>query len=51
MIPVVFGIGNYEEIAPPKSFVNAMEFESVKDLANYLQYLDRNQTAYNEYFR
>lgn len=28
-----------------------MDFKTVKQLAEYLQYLDKNNTAYNEYFK
>ncbi|KAA0202854.1 hypothetical protein HAZT_HAZT008540 [Hyalella azteca] len=48
---VVFGLGAYEEVAPPHSFINALDFPSIRHLADYLIYLDRNDTAYNEYFR
>ena len=49
-IPVVLGGANYSSLAPPKSFINVMDFPSVQSLAEYLKYLDRNETAYREYF-
>ncbi|XP_062612691.1 glycoprotein 3-alpha-L-fucosyltransferase A-like [Saccostrea cucullata] len=36
--------------APPKSYINVYDFKSMHDLANYLDYLDKNDTAYNSYF-
>ena len=50
VVPIVFGGANYSEIAPEKSYINAAGFESPKELANYLKYLDQNNTAYAEYF-
>ena len=51
VVPVVYGLG-YENLGlPPDAYINALNFESVEDLANYLKYLDSNDTAYNEYFR
>lgn len=52
VVPVVLGGGNYSNglLAVPGSFVNAMDFSSVKDLADVLIMLDKNDTAYNEYF-
>ena len=49
-MPVVYGKG-YEDAFPPKSYINVLDFKSVEDLANYLKYLDNNDTAYNEYFQ
>jgi len=50
-IPVYRGAKNIYEFAPGKhSFINAHDFATPKDLANYLLYLDGNQTAYDEYF-
>ncbi|VDP08809.1 unnamed protein product [Schistosoma mattheei] len=40
----------YKRVAPPHSFIHVDQFESPEKLANYLKYLDRNDTAYNEYF-
>ncbi|XP_042872463.1 alpha-(1,3)-fucosyltransferase C-like isoform X1 [Penaeus japonicus] len=51
VIPVVYGLGNYSVQAPPHSYIDALSFPTVKDLADYLLYLDRNHTAYNEYFQ
>lgn len=49
-VPVVLGGANYAQIAIPGSFINALDFDSVKALAEYLLYLDKNDTAYMEYF-
>ncbi|XP_050692676.1 alpha-(1,3)-fucosyltransferase C-like isoform X2 [Eriocheir sinensis] len=51
ILPVVWGAGPYEEIAPPHSYINARDFASPHALVDYLLYLDKNHTAYNEYFR
>ena len=45
------GGANYTKLAVPGSYINVMDFKTVKQLAEYLQYLDKNNTAYNEYFR
>ena len=50
VVPIVLGGANYSEIAPEKSYINAAGFESPKELADYLKYLDQNNTAYAEYF-
>ena len=50
-VPIVLGGANYDQkIAIPGSFINVLDFPSVESLANYLLYLDKNDTAYNEYF-
>ena len=52
LVPVVLGGPPYgPEQAIPGSFINAADFESVKELADYLKYLDKNDTAYNQYFK
>ena len=38
------------EVVPPGSFISVQDFPSVKALAEYLLYFDKNDTAYNEYF-
>ncbi|KAK4474760.1 hypothetical protein MN116_001883 [Schistosoma mekongi] len=51
-IPIVMGasIEEYQKVSPPHSFIHVDQFENPKELASYLKYLDKNDTAYNEYF-
>lgn len=49
MVPIVYGGANYSEIAPPHSYINALDYTPEK-LAEYLKMLDANDTLYNEYF-
>lgn len=51
MVPIVFGphIDDVKAIAPPNSFIHAEQFETAADLVTYLDYLDKNDTAYLEY--
>lgn len=44
------GGANYTKLAIPGSYINVLDFKTVKDLADYLHYLDKNSTAYNQYF-
>ena len=52
LVPVVYGASKYtsDEVIPG-SFINVADFDSIKSLANYLTYLDKNDTAYNQYFK
>jgi alpha-1,3-fucosyltransferase len=50
IIPIVLGGSNYAEMMPKKSYINVRDYESAEQLANYLKYLDQNETAYAEYF-
>ena len=50
IVPIVMGGADYKEIAIPGSYINVLDFPSAKALADYLLYLDKNDTAYNEYF-
>jgi len=51
IVPIVMDLhGNYARFAPPKSYINALDFPTVRHLANYLKILDENDTLYNEYF-
>ena len=50
-VPVVLAKDYYRtDVVPPGSFISVQDFPSVKALAEYLLYLDKNDTAYNEYF-
>ncbi|XP_069165577.1 alpha-(1,3)-fucosyltransferase C isoform X2 [Procambarus clarkii] len=51
IVPVVYGLANYSQHAPPHSYIDALSFPTAKALADYLIYLDHNDTAYNEYFK
>lgn len=49
--PVYRGAPNIMDFAPGNHcFINANDFGSPKDLANYLKYLDENDGAYQQYF-
>ena len=51
VVPIVFDLhDNYKRLAPTKSYINALDFATVKDLAEYLVKLDKNDDLYNEYF-
>ena len=51
VVPVVLMRDSYEAVAPPGSFISVQDFPTVKALAQYLLYLDKNDTAYNGYFK
>jgi len=42
---------DYEDIAPPYSYIHVDDFRLPRDLADYLHVLDANDTLYNEYFQ
>ena len=50
-VPVVLGGADYNRFAPPYSYINAKDFNSPKELANYLLMLDREDKLYAEYFK
>lgn len=50
IVPVVFGGADYSHYGPPGSYINALQFDSPKALAEYLIYLDKNPKEYNRYF-
>lgn len=50
IIPVVYGGGDYEYHVPKSAYINVMDYETPKKLANYLMFLSKNTTAYNAYF-
>lgn len=44
------GGADYKALAIPGSYINAMDFSSLKKLAEYLMFLDQNDDEYNKYF-
>eukprot|EP00111_Clytia_hemisphaerica_P021636 TCONS_00063637-protein len=53
VIPIVMGAhpDDYKRVAPPNSFIHVDEFNSPRQLAEYMHILDNNDDLYNEYFR
>ena len=52
-MPVVMGAHpeDYKRAAPPGSYIHVEDFGSLKDLAEYLKKLNKDDTEYNKYFR
>ena len=50
LVPVVMGGADYKALAIPGSYINVMDFPSIKKLAEYLLFLDQNDDEYNKYF-
>ncbi|UJR27602.1 hypothetical protein I4U23_008883 [Adineta vaga] len=51
-IPIVASRDNkpdYRRFAPYHSYINIYDYKTVKELADHLNYLSNNETAYNEY--
>lgn len=50
-VPIYLGAPNVEAFAPgAKSFINVLDFDGAKSLANYIRELDRDDESYLEYF-
>ena len=49
IVPVVLGGAHYSRIAPPHSYINALE-HTPKELADLLHQLDADDEAYTKYF-
>ena len=49
-LPIVFGQANYSVVAPPHSYINALDFGSVRELAEYIQKVDEDDDLYMSYF-
>jgi alpha-1,3-fucosyltransferase len=49
LVPIVLGQANYSRIAPPHSFINILDYDSPKALADVLHRLDKNATEYLSY--
>lgn len=52
IVPAVVGAPRveYERITPPNSFICADDYDIIKDLADYILYLDINDNEYKIYF-
>ena len=52
MIPIVLGGANYKDprLAIPGSFINVFDFKNPKQLIEYIQKVDSNDTLFNSYF-
>ena len=50
IVPVVMGMANYSHILPPHSYIDVRWFTSPEKLAQYLHYLDSNDTEYTKFF-
>ncbi|XP_067002550.2 alpha-(1,3)-fucosyltransferase C [Anabrus simplex] len=50
VVPVVYGGVNYSKIMPPMSYIDAADFSTPQDLADYLLYLDKTPDEYVKYF-
>ncbi|XP_014678781.1 PREDICTED: glycoprotein 3-alpha-L-fucosyltransferase A-like [Priapulus caudatus] len=52
-VPIVMGAPREDlrRFAPPGSYIHVDDFETVEQLANYLQELDADDVAYSRYFR
>lgn len=50
VIPVVFNGGNMTRFAPPKSYIDANDFDTVDKLVKYLKHLIENPKEYIKYF-
>ena len=53
VIPIVMGAApeDYRRAAPIHSYIHVDDFDSPKELADYLHLLDKNDQLYNEYFQ
>ena len=50
-VPVVWGAKKSDYDVPEKSVIFMEDYGSMEDLADHLDYLDKNDTAYLEYFQ
>lgn len=50
VLPVTFGSANYAKLLPPHSYIDALNFSSIRSLANFLQALANSELDYRAYF-
>ena len=48
-VPIVLGGANYSRSAIPMSFIDALSFNTVKELGDYINFLDKNDDEYRKY--
>ncbi len=51
IIPIVLGGADYSKYVPRTAYISVLDFETPRELAAYLIYLNNNQSAYNSYFK
>ena len=49
-VPIVMSYAKVEQYLPTNSYINVFDFTSIKDLADYILYLDKNFDEYLKYF-
>ena len=51
IVPIVLGWARYDHYIPSTGYIDVRDFRSPRELAAYVDYLDKNTTAYLEYFQ
>lgn len=51
LVPIVYGGANYSVFAPPGSYIDALDYDSPKELVDHLKTLMQNPREYAKYFR
>lgn len=49
-IPIVLGQANYSRIAPPHSYINALDYDTIDEFVGYLNEVASNHSLYLSYF-
>ena len=49
IVPVVYGGANYSKLAPPHSYIDALQY-TPRQLARYLKQISKDDRLYNEFF-
>lgn len=50
IIPVTFGGADYQAVAPPGSYIDALQFKTPKNLADYLKEVSEDFDLYKKFF-
>lgn len=50
IIPVIYSAAPLKELLPPMSYINAEDYDTPKELADYLNFLANNPVEYMQYF-